>query len=199
MGVRGHGRRRVRARRSGLGEPAGVLLRRRSGGVLVFVDESTEDSPSADPVDRDRFGRVLVDAGGEDLVEGGDEHGGVVSYQEPEWVDIESHGEVAGGLGAPAVGEMAGDPGEDPARLRRDDPAVASGRLDRQTGCLVRLAGSAFDEEQHVELAEPDGVENDGLIRPHLGGVSRRPPESARSELAPPGPVVLALSRCSPR
>jgi hypothetical protein len=41
-----------------------VLLRRRSGGVVVFVDESTEDSPPADPVDGDRFGRFLVDAVG---------------------------------------------------------------------------------------------------------------------------------------
>ena len=42
--------------------------------------------------------------GGEDLVERGDEHGGVVSDQEPEPVDVEGHGEVAGGLGAPCAG-----------------------------------------------------------------------------------------------
>ena len=35
---------------------AEVLVRRRSGGVVVFVDESTEDPSPADLVDGDRFG-----------------------------------------------------------------------------------------------------------------------------------------------
>ena len=41
-----------------------VLLCRWSGGVVVFVDESIEDSLAADPVDRDRIGRLLIDAVG---------------------------------------------------------------------------------------------------------------------------------------
>jgi len=77
----------------------------------------------------------------EDLVERGDEHGGVVSNQEPEPIDVEVHGEVAGGLGAPGAGEMSGDPGE------------------------VHVAGGVFDEEQDVELAEPDGVDDEGVTR----------------------------------
>jgi len=77
--------------------------------------------------------------GGEYLVEGGDEHGGVVSDQEPEPVDVEVHGEVAGDLGAPAAGEVSRDAGE------------------------VHASGGVFDEEQHVELAEPDGVDDEGV------------------------------------
>ncbi len=77
--------------------------------------------------------------GGEDLVERGDEHGGVVADQEPEPVDGECHGEVAGGLGAPGAGEITGDAGE------------------------VHAAGGVFDEEQDVELAGSDGVDDEGV------------------------------------
>ena len=46
-----------------------VLLRRWSGGVVVLVDESIEDSSPLDPVDRDRVCRFLVDAGRRSLVD----------------------------------------------------------------------------------------------------------------------------------
>ena len=124
------------------------FLRRRSGGGVVFVDESADYWALPDPVDGDGFGRWMVDGGGgalvdptmrpvavvvveefgsggadeafgggvgvwrsgwgvddvelvrgEVLVERGVEHGGVVSGQEPEPIDVEGHGEVAGGLG----------------------------------------------------------------------------------------------------
>jgi hypothetical protein len=93
--------------------------------------------------------------GGEDLVGRGDEHGGVVSDEEPEPVDVEGHGDVAGRLGAPAAGEMTGDAGE------------------------VDLAGGVFDEEQDVELAEPDGVDDEG--------VTGDDPAGLRSEELGPG------------
>ena len=44
-------------------------MRRRSDGGMVLVDEATEVSPPADPVDRDRFGRLLIDAGGGVLID----------------------------------------------------------------------------------------------------------------------------------
>ena len=81
----------VGARRSGLGEPAGGLLRRRSGGVVVSVDESTEDSLPADPVDRARFRRFLIDAGGGVLV---DAAVGAVAVVVLEVLD-EQHSELA--------------------------------------------------------------------------------------------------------
>ena len=46
-----------------------MLLRRWSGGVVVFVDESIEDSLPPDPVDRDRVGGLVVDVGGGVLVD----------------------------------------------------------------------------------------------------------------------------------
>ena len=41
-----------------------VLLRCWSGGVVVFVDESIEDSLPLDLVDRDWVGGLVVDVGG---------------------------------------------------------------------------------------------------------------------------------------
>jgi len=95
--------------------------------------------------------------GGEDLVEGGDEHGGVVSDQEPESADVNGHVEVAGRLGAPVAGEVVGDAGE------------------------VHMAGGVFDEEQHVELAEPDGVDDEGVT-------GDDPARLSSEELGPGGP-----------
>ena len=63
----------------------------------------------------------------------------VSNDQEPEPVDVECHGEVAGGLGAPVTGEIAGDAGE------------------------VDVAGGVFDEEHDVELAGSDGVDDEGV------------------------------------
>ena len=93
--------------------------------------------------------------GGEDLVERGDEHGGVVSDQEPEPVDVDGCGEVAGGLGVPAAGEITGDAGE------------------------VHASGGVFDEERDVELAAPDGVDDEG--------VTSDDPAGLRSEELGPG------------
>ena len=61
---------RVRGWRWGWRDEAGraslrvVLLRRWSGGVVVFVDESIEDSLPPDRVDRDRVGGLVVDVWG---------------------------------------------------------------------------------------------------------------------------------------
>jgi len=46
-----------------------MLLRRRSGGVVVFVDQSAEYSALSDLVDGGGFGRRLVDAGRQSLVD----------------------------------------------------------------------------------------------------------------------------------
>jgi len=46
-----------------------VFLRRRSGGGAVFVEESVDYWAPPDPVDRDGFGRRLVDGGGRVLVD----------------------------------------------------------------------------------------------------------------------------------
>jgi len=105
--------------------------------------------------------------GREDLVERGDEHGGVVSDQEPEPVDVDGHGEVAGNLGAPAAGEMAGDAGE------------------------VHASGGVFDEEQDVELAEPDGVDDEGATGDDPTGLRSE-------ELGPRGPVGAEILSVEP-
>ena len=81
----------------------------------------------------------LDSLGGEDLVEAGDEHGGVVPDQESEPVEVDGHGQVAGGLGAPRAAEGSGDAGE------------------------VHAAGGVFDEEQDMDLAERDGVDDEGV------------------------------------
>jgi hypothetical protein len=49
--------------------PWDVLLCRRSGGGVVFVDESAEDPAPVDPVDGDGFGCGVVDGGGGALVD----------------------------------------------------------------------------------------------------------------------------------
>jgi len=59
-----------------------VLLRRRSGGAVVFVDESAEASALADPVDGNGFGRRLVDAVGGALVDAAVGPVGVVVHGE---------------------------------------------------------------------------------------------------------------------
>ena len=104
-----------------------------SGGVHEAFSGGVDAGRSGWGVDH------VEPVGIEDLVERGYEHGGVVSDQEPEPVDIECHGEVGGGLGAPVAGEMTGDASE------------------------VYASGGVFDEEQHVELSEPDGVNDEGV------------------------------------
>ncbi len=46
-----------------------IVLRRRSGGVVVVVDEPAGYWAAPDPVDGDRFGRRPIEAGGGALVD----------------------------------------------------------------------------------------------------------------------------------
>jgi hypothetical protein len=107
--------------------------------------------------------------GREDLVEGGDKHGGVVSDQEAEPVDVDGDGEVARYLGAPAPREMAGDAGE------------------------VHASGGVFDEEQDVELAEPDGVDDEGVTGDDPAGLRGEELGPGRSGASRGGIDAVAL------
>jgi hypothetical protein len=146
--------------------PVRVVVRGVFGQDLVEVSWSGDEdvveafaAKGADPAFRDRVrpGSLRrcpddADVGGVDHgVEGLGELGVAVSDQESEVVGAvaEGHQEVAGLLGDPIAGGVAGDPGD------------------------VDAAGGVLDDDQDVEPAVEDGVdvgEVDGEDRVGLGG-----------------------------